>query len=150
MRGLHGHGVTSANSRSSIAWCQLSCTVRDEATSSTASPGGMAFASKQQVWVTAPGTHQRYAWKPLHACTHHGEAAQLLLASTFFPRAVRITFNNWCQSLHLKLSDKKSTAKGLVLRKEITKAPFKVKNAIPKQVGRAPRFVRWAGGIWDT
>lgn len=68
----------------------------------------------------------------------------------FPPCAVRITFNNWCQSLHLKLSDKKSTAKGSVLRKEITKAPFKVKNAIPKQVGRAPRFVRWAGGIWDT
>lgn len=71
-------------------------------------------------------------------------------SASFFPCRARATFNNSCQSLPLKLREKKSRVKGSASRKETIKAPFKVRNVIPEQVKRVLHFISWAGGTWDT
>lgn len=70
----------------------------------------------------------------------------------FSPHTLLAASNNQYQSLQLKLREEKSAAKGLVLRKGITKAPFKVKNVIPKwaQWARAPRAGQEGFGARDV
>lgn len=70
----------------------------------------------------------------------------------FSPHTLQAASNNQYQSLQLKLREEKSAAKGLVLRKGITKAPFKVKNVIPKwaQWARAPRAGQEGFGARDV